>query len=219
MWVHRNIGKQAAFHVATELLTLVRLETELLNRLPHELSGGQRQRVALARALSTNPIFLVADEPTSSLDALLKRQIIGLFQEMQQKLGLTLLLISHDLSVVSEISDRIAVMFRGEIVEMAPTKNIIRASIHPYSKLLVQSAMGIISNDPNLSKAPSYKQNVAKDKNTACQYASRCPYAEIICFEQKPVLKKVFDDHFAACHLAGEIDSIPTVKSTWREVS
>ncbi|MCH8980738.1 ABC transporter ATP-binding protein [candidate division KSB1 bacterium] len=175
--VHQSLGKQAALKRASELLNLVRLESELLNRLPHELSGGQRQRVALARALSTKPTFLVADEPTSSLDASLKRQIIELFQEMQQKFGLTLLLISHDLAAVSEISDRIAVMYAGEIVEIAPAKNIIQAPSHPYSKLLVQSAMSTLSTDTYVSEDLGYKENATKEKSNGCQYAFHCPYS------------------------------------------
>ena len=217
--VHQSLGKQAALKRASELLNLVRLESELLNRLPHELSGGQRQRVALARALSTKPTFLVADEPTSSLDASLKRQIIELFQEMQQKFGLTLLLISHDLSAVSEISDRIAVMYAGEIVEIAQAKNIIRAPSHPYSKLLVQSAMSTLSTDTYVSEDLGYKENATKEKSNGCQYAFNCPYAEVICFEQEPILKKLSEDHFAACHLVGEIVSVPTTESIRKEVS
>lgn len=217
--VHQSLGKQAALKRASELLNLVRLESELLNRLPHELSGGQRQRVALARALSTKPTFLVADEPTSSLDASLKRQIIELFQEMQQKFGLTLLLISHDLSVVSEISDRIAVMYAGEIVEIAQAKNIIQAPSHPYSKLLVQSAMSTLSTDTYVSEDLGYKENATKEKSNGCQYAFHCPYAEVICFEQEPVLKKLSEDHFVACHLVGEIVSVPTAESIRKEVS
>jgi len=217
--VHQSLGKQAALKRACELLNLVRLESELLNRLPHELSGGQRQRVALARALTPNPIFLVADEPTSSLDASLKQQIIELFQEMQQKFALTLLLISHDLSVVSEISDRIAVMYAGEIVEIAPAENIIRAPIHPYSKLLVQSAMSTISTDTYVSENLGYKENATKEKNNGCQYAFNCPYAEVICFEQEPVLKKLSEDHLAACHLVGEVVSVPTAEFIRKEVS
>ncbi|MCH7754066.1 ABC transporter ATP-binding protein [candidate division KSB1 bacterium] len=217
--VHQSLGKQAALKRASELLNLVRLESELLNRLPHELSGGQRQRVALARALSTKPTFLVADEPTSSLDASLKRQIIELFQEMQQKFGLTLLLISHDLSAVSEISDRIAVMYAGEIVEIAPAKNIIQAPSHPYSKLLVQSAMSTLSTDTYVPEDLGYKENATKEKSNGCQYAFHCPYAEVICFEQEPVLKKLSEDHFVACHLVGEIVSVPTAESIRKEVS
>jgi len=216
--VHQKLDKQASLHRAAELLNLMRLETELLNRLPHELSGGQCQRVALARALSTNPIFLVADEPTSSLDAPLKRQIIKLFQDMQKKFGLTLLLISHDLSVVYKISDRIAVMYAGEIVEISAAENIIRAPIHPYSKLLVQSAMSTISTDTYVSEDMGYKENEMKEKSNGCQYTFNCPYAEAICFEKKPALKKVSNEHFAACHLVGEVISIPNRDAVLKEV-
>ncbi len=219
LWVHQKLSRALAFQRASELLNLVRLEPQLLHRLPHELSGGQRQRVALARALSTNPIFLVADEPTSSLDASLKRQIMELFQEMQQKFGLTLLLISHDLSVVSAISDRIAVMYAGEIVEISPAENIIRAPIHPYSKLLVQSAVSTLSTDPHIFENLDCKEHAKKEKDNGCQYALNCPYAKVICFEQKPVLKRVSDRHFAACHLAGEVVSVPIAESIRKEIS
>ncbi|MEE9169308.1 MAG: oligopeptide/dipeptide ABC transporter ATP-binding protein, partial [bacterium] len=132
---------------------------------------------------------------------------------------LTLLLISHDLSAVSEISDRIAVMYAGEIVEIAPAKNIIRAPSHPYSKLLVQSAMSAISTDTYVSEDLGYKENATKEKSNGCQYAFHCPYAEVICFEQEPILKKLSEDHFAACHLVGEIVSVPTAESIRKEVS
>ena len=217
--VHQKLDKQTSLHRAAELLNLVRLETELLNRLPHELSGGQRQRVALARALSTNPIFLVADEPTSSLDASLKRQIIELFREMQQKFGLTLLLISHDLSIVYEISNRIAVMYGGEIVEIALAENLIRAPIHPYSKLLVRSATYTIDADHSFVSSDPGRKNANTDLNNGCQYALNCPYAEAICFEQKPNLKMVSKEHFAACHLLSEVVSIPNSEFVPKEVS
>ncbi len=134
-----NFNKKAAVHRAEALLESVGLPKDFLNRTPEKLSGGQRQRVAIARAISTNPEFLIADEPTSSLDAKNKNQIVGLLKDLQIRFNLTLIMISHDLSMVHEIADRIAVMQNGKIVEIAPTQELINSPKHPHTKELASA--------------------------------------------------------------------------------
>lgn len=203
--VHYGLCKIEALKRARALLAAVKLDTELLSRLPHELSGGQRQRVALARALSPAPALLVADEPTSSLDASLQRKIVLLLQEMQHEFNLTLLLISHDLSMVSDIAERIAVMYRGKIVEIAPAQDLLLAPEHPYTKKLMYSTLKPISaGDGALLDTP--EQNPDKVQPFGgCQYAPHCPSEEAICFESAPLLKPGSRNHFTACHLVSEV--------------
>ncbi|MFQ6112483.1 MAG: oligopeptide/dipeptide ABC transporter ATP-binding protein [bacterium] len=204
--VHGQHRKEALRSRVDELLSMVRLRAELLTRFPNELSGGQRQRVAMARALATSPSFIIADEPTSSLDAPIKRQIIELLTDLQHRLGLTLLLISHDLAMVSNVSDRIAVMYCGTVVEVAPTTLLINSPLHPYSKLLVQSASYQISDDLLRDCGEKSNWDVPKVGNTGCAYSDRCPWAETTCFDDNPTLRNMGGEHFVACHLAGKVN-------------
>ena len=137
--VHDRLTGSGLSTRISEILRMVGLTDDLLSRYPHELSGGQQQRVVIARALATRPIFLIADEPTSSLDAILRRQVISLLKSIQQKLGLTILLISHDIALVSQLADRIGVMVQGQIVEIAPRDRLLKSPSHAYSKLLLKS--------------------------------------------------------------------------------
>ncbi|MFQ5675945.1 MAG: ABC transporter ATP-binding protein [bacterium] len=204
--VHHRFGKRDGLQRARELLAAVKLETEMLNRLPHELSGGQRQRVALARALSPSPRLLIADEPTSSLDAPLQRKIIALLQEMQREFKLTVLLISHDLSVVHDVADRIAVMYRGKIVEIAPAQDLLLAPKHPYTKGLLHSTLGSVSaGDGGLFDTHQQTHGKAQPSQ-GCPYAADCPVAETICLESEPVLAMAGPRHHqTACHLVAEV--------------
>lgn len=188
-----------------ELLTTVNLDPAIAERYPNELSGGQRQRVAIARALSTNPRFLIADEPTSSLDAAIKRNLVELLSALQKRLGLTLLLISHDLTVVSNICDRIAVMYGGVIVELASAKSLIMAPFHPYSKLLLQSARMELAGD--ISKSTFDEPCEVRANAKGCVYAHRCPWAESICVAENPLLRKMSGDREVRCHFAEKINS------------
>jgi len=177
------------------------LDEHHVRRYPHEFSGGQRQRIGIARALILEPEFIVADEPVSALDVSIQSQIINLLERLQEKYGLTFLFISHDLSVVKHISDRVGVMYLGRIIEDAPKKALYSSPLHPYSQALLSAVPTI---KPGVKKERIIlKGDVPSPSNPppGCTFHTRCPYAIDICSEQEPELKKVGPDHHASCHL------------------
>lgn len=184
-----------------ELMELVGLSQRLVNTYPHELDGGRRQRVGVARALALNPKFVVCDEPVSALDVSIQAQILNLMQDLQEKLDLTYMFISHDLSVVKHISDRVAVMYLGKVVEITTSREIFKNPLHPYTQALL-SAIPI----PKVGKKREriiLEGDVPSPINPppGCRFAGRCKFVMPICKEQSPQLINAGEDHLVACHL------------------
>jgi oligopeptide/dipeptide ABC transporter ATP-binding protein len=171
-----------------------------LFKLPHELSGGQRQRVAIARSLVLRPVFLVADEPVSMVDVSIRIGILNLLLEMRSKMGVTLLLITHDLAIARYTSDRIAVMYLGRIVEMASSEELIREPMHPYTVALVSSVPKVNGAQDERVKLKG-EVPTPIDVPTGCHFHPRCPYAADICRKQDPRLEEIKPTHYVACHL------------------
>ncbi|MGY5874717.1 MAG: ABC transporter ATP-binding protein [Candidatus Thorarchaeota archaeon] len=188
-----------------ELLQKVGLTQDHLNRFPHEFSGGQRQRICIARALALNPKFVVMDEPTSSTDVSVQAQTLNLMKDLQDEFGLTYMFISHNLSVVKHMSDRIAVMYLGQVVELTPA-DIFRKSYHPYTFALVSAVP--VPNPEFAGRAQILKGEVPSPINppTGCRFHPRCIFAQNICKRKEPQLKDMGDGHLVACHFAGELD-------------
>lgn len=183
-----------------QMLGKVGLTERALYRYPHEFSGGQRQRIAIARALATNPDFVILDEPTSSVDVSVRGQLLNLFQDLQRDLGLTYLFISHDLSVVECISDRVGVMYVGKLVELAPTAELFHKPLHPYSQALISS---IPIPDPTAKrKRVILKGEVPSPVNppAGCRFHPRCYKAQDICREKEPEIMDLENGHLAACY-------------------
>ena len=186
-----------------ELIKLVGLSSEHASRYAHEFSGGQRQRIGIARALAVNPEFIVCDEPVSALDVSIQAQIINMFQDLQEKLGLTYLFIAHDLPVVKHISNRIAVMYLGKLVELAGADEIYDNPIHPYTASLL-SAVPV--PDPKIARASKrivLQGDIPSPLNapSGCPFRTRCPYATAACAESMPALTDRGGEHFVACHI------------------
>ena len=189
----------------TELMDLVGLAQRNINSYPHEFDGGRRQRIGIARALCLNPSFIVCDEPVSALDVSIQAQILNLLQELQDELGLTLMFITHDLSVVRHISQHICVMYLGQLVEKAPAKELFVKNYHPYTRALL-SAIPIPSIHVERERVP-IKGELSSPINPkpGCRFASRCPYAKDVCREATPELREISPEHFTACHFALEL--------------
>ena len=191
-----------------ELMDHVGLNSEHASRYAHEFSGGQRQRIGIARALAVNPDFIVCDEPVSALDVSIQAQVINMFDELQDKLGLTYLFIAHDLLVVRHISDRIAVMYLGKMVELADAAEIYERPLHPYSKSLL-SAVPV--PDPKVARANHrivLHGDIPSPLNapSGCPFRTRCAYATEACAESMPPFNEVSSGHFVACHRVNEIN-------------
>ncbi len=203
--VHGMQDREERMERVSELLHLVGLRPEYMRRYPHAFSGGQRQRIGIARALALNPCLVVADEPVSALDVSVQAQILNLLLELQEQLGLTYLFVAHDLSVVKHISERVAVMYVGRIVEVAKTEELFAAPRHPYTEALLSA---VPNPDPRLrSQRIVLEGEVADPANppTGCYFHPRCRYAQDVCRAETPVQEEISPNHFVSCHRAREI--------------
>jgi len=202
---HTELRGQALIERAAQVLEQVGMPGEILFRYPHEFSGGQLQRIAVARALALNPKFIVLDEPTSALDVSVQAQIINLLQELQSRLKLTYMFITHDLSVIQHISDRIVVMYLGKVVELSTTEAIFSAEArHPYTQALLSAAPMV---EPSARRERIIlKGNVPDpaDPPPGCPFHPRCPVAVGICSQVEPELKDIGGGHMVSCHLVGK---------------
>ena len=195
-------GKAAVHDRVMELMDIVGLAPRLVNTYPHELDGGRRQRIGIARALAMEPKFIVCDEPVSALDVSIQAQILNLLQDLKEKMGLTFIFITHDLSVVNHFADDIAVMYLGQLVEKAPTEELFENPIHPYTKALL-SAIPIPEVGIERPKRIILKGEISSpiDPPDECRFAKRCNYACAACHGSTPELREVSPGHFVACHL------------------
>ncbi|MEK3890155.1 ABC transporter ATP-binding protein [Bacillus sp. FSL K6-3431] len=201
--IHKTMSGKKKKERIKELLKLVGLDPEHISRFPHEFSGGQRQRIGIARALALEPEFIVCDEPISALDVSIQAQVVNLLKKLQKKMGLTYLFIAHDLSMVKYISDRILVMYLGNMVELSDSSNLYDDPLHPYTQALL-SAVPI--PDPDFHRERIVlKGDVPSpiDPPSGCVFRTRCPAAMEICSKAKPEWQEVKLNHYVACHLYG----------------
>jgi oligopeptide transport system ATP-binding protein len=198
-----QMSKREREEKVQDMLELVGLSPAFINRYPHEFSGGQRQRIGIARALTLDPAFIVCDEPIAALDVSIQAQVVNLLRRLQKQLGLTYLFISHDLSMVRFISDRIAVMYLGKLVEVAAKDELYHNPLHPYSQALL-SAVPVANPKLERNREQIILQgDVPSPVNppTGCNFNTRCPVAVERCFVEEPPLREVADGHWCACHL------------------
>ena len=201
--VHGIRDKKIINEKINKIIELTGLSNDDLKRYPHEFSGGQRQRIAIARALVLEPEFVVADEPVSALDVSIQAQIIMLLKDLKEKLNLTVLFISHDLGVVKYLSDRIAVMYLGDIVEIATAKELFENPVHPYTRALISAVPSIheVASEIKLVGDLPSPQNPP----LACKFHTRCPYKMEICTQKIPEITKLSETHFAKCYMCNSV--------------
>jgi oligopeptide/dipeptide ABC transporter ATP-binding protein len=208
-----NMSARQRDDCVRELTEAVGLKVDFLRRFPHAFSGGQRQRICIARSLAMQPKLIVCDEPVSALDVSVQAQIINLLKDLQEQFALTYLFIAHDLSVVENISSRVAVMYAGRLVELAPTESLFTRPRHPYTQALM---MAVPQPDPKLRKERELLPGEVADPSdlpAGCAFHPRCRFAEDRCRTERPAQHDLGDNHFAACHLAEIIDLTITAAS------
>ena len=205
LYVHGMTNRREREKKVLRLLEVVGLKREHMRRYPHQFSGGQRQRIGVARALALNPKLVICDEAVSALDVSIQAQVINLLQDLQEEFGLTYLFISHDLSVVEHISNRIAVMYLGEVVELADSDTLYKEPIHPYTQALLSAAP--VPDPKRMSKRTTLIGDVPSPINPplGCRFHTRCPFARDTCSREAPQLNEVRENHFVACFFAGSV--------------
>ena len=201
---HKGVTKQEAWKRAGELFELVGIPAERVTQYPHEFSGGMKQRAMIAMALACDPKLIIGDEPTTALDVMIQAQILELLEELRKKLNMGMILITHDLSILGETCDKIAVMYAGKIVEMGTVDHIFNRPVHPYTRSLIACFPNIESEDRKIPEGiPGYPPNLI-DPPEGCRFCPRCSLAESICSSEEPEFMEIEPGHFAACHFAGK---------------
>ena len=198
---HEDVTKDEAWKRAEYLLSLVGIGGERAKDYPHQFSGGMRQRVMIAMALACNPKLIIADEPVTALDVIVQRQVLTTIKDLQKKLNLSMILITHDLSVIAQTCDRVAIMYAGKIVEQADVTSIFQRPIHPYTKALIRSFPSIRGSKRSLTSIPGAPPNLLNPP-TGCRFHPRCPCSTPICRKEEPMLIEAENGHLVACHLA-----------------
>jgi peptide/nickel transport system ATP-binding protein len=203
--VRGKLGKKAAEDRSRELFDLVGLADDRLQNYPHEFSGGMRQRAAIALALALNPDLVIADEPVTALDVIVQHQVLRTFRQLQERLSLSVIMITHDISVVAETCDEVAVMYAGKIVEWASVETFFHEPVHPYTLGLQNAFPNLAKPDLELISIEGYPPDLV-DPPKGCRFADRCPFAQEQCFAVEPPLIEVSPGHKAACHRWQEVD-------------
>jgi len=201
---HEKVKKGEALERAGDLLELVGIDRKRLRAYPHELSGGMRQRVIIAMALALRPELLLMDEPTTALDVVVQREILDQIKELQAELGFAVLFITHDLSLLVELSDRIAIMYAGDVVELATAAELFNRPLHPYTAGLMSSFPPLTGERTVMTGIPGTPPDL-RNLPTGCTFHPRCPVATAACSTDVPLLRRIEGDRLAACHLAGEV--------------
>jgi peptide/nickel transport system ATP-binding protein len=198
--IHEDVEKKEALERARELFTLVGIDPERVNSYPHELSGGMKQRAMIAMALACNPEFVIADEPTTALDVIVQAQTLQVINDLRRKLGLTMMLITHDLSVVAQTCTTCAIMYAGNIVEYSDIETIFKDPVHPYTKALTSAFPSIKEDRRELKSIAGVPPNLLNPPK-GCRFHPRCPNRMDICTKEKPEYTELSENHLAACHL------------------
>ncbi len=211
---HQNVTKKNAIYRAMDLLRLVEIpDPEIrIGQYPHELSGGMKQRVAIARAVSCNPSLLIADEPTTALDVTTQAQILEMLTALKRKFAMSMILITHDMGIVAETCDRVAVLYAGQVCETGPANQVLESPKHPYTEALLTSVPHLAVRKEKLSVIPGSVPNLIEPPS-GCRFHPRCGYAKEVCARQDPVLEPLGEERWVHCHRARELDLKSPVSS------
>jgi peptide/nickel transport system ATP-binding protein len=200
--LHEEIDSKAAMERAAKLLDLVGIGSQRLSRYPHELSGGLKQRTMIAMALSCNPSLVIADEPTTALDVIIAAQVLKVMKELQRKLRISMLVISHDLSMIADTCDAIGIMYAGKIVEKGDIKDVYKEPLHPYTQKLLGAFPSLLGNEGELESIPGFPPDLLHPPS-GCRFHPRCPYAMETCNREEPPPVATGNEHYVECHLMG----------------